>query len=67
MRTCLRCGESELTHPEPMDPDAALLFGECPRPEYPAPALLRGANELLSKLLGTKADVPEDQRDRGYQ
>jgi hypothetical protein len=66
MRACLRCGESELTHPEPMDADAALLFGECPRPEYPAPSLTRRANELLSTLLDTKADVPEDERDRRF-
>lgn len=63
MRYCLRCGESELTHPEPMDADAALLFGECPRPEYPAPKLTQRVNDLLSSLLGTAADKrTEDHR-----
>jgi hypothetical protein len=54
VRCCLRCGESELTHPEPMDADAALIFGECPAPVYPAPLRVRLTTRVLASLLGDR-------------
>jgi hypothetical protein len=46
VKLCVRCHRPKDDHAE-IDADAALMFGECPRYEPPAPLLMRMLTGVL--------------------